>query len=93
MFSFYKKKLFTPNGIINKYALDYTNDSMRKKIIFYNNEKTLKKYLNFEENQNYGFNVSTSAPSLPSNFFCGSLFLLFFTYFFYYKYNNKLIYK
>ena len=98
MFSFYRKSLFTKNSNINKYILESTNETMKKKVNYYNNEKQFKKFffdLKEKPNDNFSTIITSSAsyPSSPSNFYIGSLFLLYITYFFYNKYYNKLIYK
>jgi hypothetical protein len=104
MFSFYRKSLLTPNSNINQYITSSINESMRKKINYYNNEKQFKNIffeLKEKENPNENFNTiitsSSASPLTPSNFYIGSFFLLYITYFFYNKYYNKyynkLIYK
>ena len=95
MFSFYKKKLFTPNTNISKYILESTNESMRKKINYYNNEKKLnQKLFDLKENTNKTVDfIVASSSTFPYNFDIISLFLFYMMHFLYNKYKNKLNYK
>lgn len=94
MFPFYKKKCFFLNMDINKYILNSTNESMRKKINYYNYEKNTKNnFLGLKEITTEKCNIITTSPTSPSHFYFSSLFLLYITYFFYYRYKNKVIYK